>query len=270
MSDNFFLNLSTKFIAKRAVQRKAGAAIETAVSLPDAAVAAIDFLKKSQTWSHLNADGRRAERNRVLQSQFRALARLKLEAKRLRAEIGASIPKLPALAKDDIVGHMMDREARDIVRAMPQEQRDCLSRLDPALAAAVVRAPPELSGVSPSVHEMLRNELIAEAHPEQIAGLGQDTEALKWVDEAIRSAEKALNDTAEFAHEGERRQYVEQIEATVAAENQHEDAARKAKEDDETLEQLVARYKEAPNQKRHELVDRLIKENVDDMLGDAA
>jgi hypothetical protein len=193
-----------------------------------------------------------------------------LEAKRLRAEIGASMPKLPALAKDDIVGHMMDREARDIVRAMSQEQRDRLSRLDPALAAAVVRAPPELSGVSPSVHQMLRDELIAEAHPEEVAGVQQDTEAMNWVDEAVRHAEKSLNDAAAFAHDGERREYIEKIEAEVDAADRDEIEKQKAKEDEATMEALITRYRQAPNQKRHELVDQLLKVNTRDMLGDAA
>jgi hypothetical protein len=78
---------------------------------------------------------------------------------------------VPSVDRSDTHAEMRAQEARAIVRAMPKEQRDRIERLPPALAVAVIQAPPELSGVSPSVHAMVPSELAKSLHPEKIKAL---------------------------------------------------------------------------------------------------
>ena len=82
------------------------------------------------------------------------------------------------------------------------------------MVAAIVRAPPELSGVSQSVHEMLHNELIETAHPEKVAAIRAELEGLQFAELALKDTDKALSDTADFAP-GEEQAYRDLIAGQV-------------------------------------------------------
>jgi hypothetical protein len=98
---------------------------------------------------------------------------------------------------------------------MPQEKRDRLDRLAPALAKAVVRGDPALSGVSSSVHARLRDELLELAHPQKLAALRNDLKAHEFASHVVDRADKALRETAKFAP-GEERPFLERVRASAA------------------------------------------------------
>jgi hypothetical protein len=55
----YFLRVSSKFNAKRTVQRKAAAAIDVLSGLPTASADALKTMKSSPSWGHLNEIGQR-------------------------------------------------------------------------------------------------------------------------------------------------------------------------------------------------------------------
>jgi hypothetical protein len=86
---------------------------------------------------------------------------------------------------------------------MPQEKRDRLERMSPAMLAAVVRADPSASGVSPSVHAMARTQILEASNPEKFAEYREASAALDLVDEVVRETETELRKAGEFAHDVE-------------------------------------------------------------------
>src|SRR5262245_43890550 len=70
--------------SKRERQRKAAAVIETALGLPLATKDALAKVTSDAQWNFLNGVGRKDARFKALQPPYKALARTKLEAKRLR------------------------------------------------------------------------------------------------------------------------------------------------------------------------------------------
>lgn len=212
-SRDFF---KTKFGAmnpNRKSSKQISAAGDLAFVIRDAAPG---IASAAATNPHLNDAGKRAAKQTALRESFVELARSRAELRRIgestRAELKALA--LPSIEKGDVVAEMREAEMRAIVRAMPQAQRDRLSKLSPAMVAAIVRAPPELSGVSQSVHEMLHNELIETAHPEKVAAIRAELEGLQFAELALKDTDKALSDTADFAP-GEEQAYRDLIAGQV-------------------------------------------------------
>jgi len=165
---------------------------------------------------HLSDQGKRAARYKALKELFVENARSRNELKRIRDTAQAEMDALalPTLDKGDIVSEMREAEMRAIVRAMPQEQRDHLSKMSPTMAAAIVRAPPELSGVSRSVHAQIRGELIETAHPEKVAALRAELEGLSHADLIVKDTDKALTESAAFLP-GEDRAFLAEVESSL-------------------------------------------------------
>jgi hypothetical protein len=166
---------------------------------------AVDGAAHDPQWAHLNDVGRKALRRKALVQSFTTNAKDKAAIGRLRKNLEATLPKIPTLEKGDVVGALLDRERRERVLAMPQEKRDALlsSQVSPEILAAVARAEPELSGMSPSVHKMIRAQLIEAGKPQEVADFREATEALDLVDEALRETDRALRDAGDFAHDTE-------------------------------------------------------------------
>jgi hypothetical protein len=88
-------------------------------------------------------------------------------------------------------------------------------RLSPALAKAVVRADPALSGASESVHKRIHDELLEVAHPQKLAALRNDLRAHEMGSHVVDRADKALREAAKFAP-GEERPFLERVRASAA------------------------------------------------------
>lgn len=192
---------------------------------------------------HLNDAGKRAAKQTALRESFVEVARSRAELRRLgeaaRAELKALA--LPAIERGDIVAEMREAEMRAIVRTMPQEQRDRPSKLSPAMVAAIVRAAPELSGISPSVHEMLHSQLIETAHPEKVAAIRSELEGLQFAELAIKETDKILTEAASFAP-GEEQPYREQVAV------QTDKPADPPQPDPNDLDEMIAAHR-----RRHKL-----------------
>lgn len=156
--------------------------------------------EKSRNWEHLNDVGRRAAKREELSTMLQSNAQARLSLKKMRADIKSALPKLPGREKDDLAGVLQDQEYRAYVRGLPQEQRERAQRLHPDIAAAVARAPAELSGVPESVHGELVNDMLRQTHGLELAKISADVAAMEFADELIRETDKEIRTAAEVAH----------------------------------------------------------------------
>ena len=182
----------------RVTSRQIAAIGKAALDVRDNAKSIAD---KAASHPHFNDDGKRAATQKALFPHFveNEQARQSLGDIRAKVESDLTALALPALDKTDLAAALLDQEARSIVRGLPQDRRDNLDRLPPALAAAVVRVPAELSGVSPSVHKMLRDQLIEIAHPEKVAGARGDLEGIDVADLVVKEADASLRAAVQLA-----------------------------------------------------------------------
>jgi hypothetical protein len=92
--------------------------------------------------------------------------------------------------------------SKSIARRWPHVRfgRDRAQRLHPDIAAAVARAPAELSGVSESIHGELVNDMLRKTHGAELAKVAADVAALEIADELIRGADKEIRSAADVAH----------------------------------------------------------------------
>jgi len=94
---------------------------------------------------------------------------------------------------------------------LPQEQRDSVRRLHPDIAAAVARAPAELSGLHPVVHQELVNSTLRQTHGAELARMNGDTEAIRWAETLIGEADKAIREAGDVAHSSEHRAWAKPL-----------------------------------------------------------
>ncbi|WP_445215743.1 hypothetical protein ACKWRH_25340 [Bradyrhizobium sp. Pa8] len=156
--------------------------------------------EKLPRWEHLNDMGRKAAKRDEIADFVKSNAQARLSLRKLRADIKSSLPKMPGREKDDIAGALQDQEYRAYVRGLPQEQRDRAQRLHPDIAAAVARAPAELSGVPESVHTELVNDMLRKTHGAELAKVAADVAAMEMADELIRAADQEIRAAAEVQH----------------------------------------------------------------------
>jgi len=75
----------------------------------------------------------------------------------------------------------------------------------------------------------------------------------------------SMVESAGFANDHERRQFVERVEKPVAAEFETEAEQRKAADDAETMEALFTRYTKAPYDQRSAIIERLLAVQIEDV-----
>lgn len=173
--------------------------------------AALEKPMKSTNWQHLNEVGQKTAKRDSLTDGFRAIAKTRAGLKMLRDNLDGTMPKLPSLDPTDMVTELREQELRSIVRGMPQEKRDRLERMSPAMLAAIVRADPSASGVSPSVHAMARTQILEASNPEKFAEYREANAALEMADEVVRETESELRNAGEFAHDVEFKEFHESV-----------------------------------------------------------
>jgi hypothetical protein len=156
-------------------------------------------------WRMLNEQGQRAKRQESLAEPFRTTAKSKAALKRLQKTLQETAPRLPAVDKGDLVGAMLDQERRALIRQMTPDQRERLltSGTSPELLSAVVRAEPELSGVTASQHQALKMQLLESGKPQEVKNFREAAEALEVVASALNETDRALREEGAFAHETE-------------------------------------------------------------------
>jgi hypothetical protein len=196
----FFIDLINQLDNSRPVQKQVGEVMRVQLGIKNGAKEKAAAAEKSRNWEHLNDVGRKAAKREEIASLVQSNAQARLSLKRLRSEIKSSLPKLPGREKDDLAGVLQDQEYRAYVRSLPQEQRDRSQRLHPDIAAAVARAPAELSGVSQSIHGELVNDMLRKTHGAELAKIAADVAAMEFADELVREADKEIRSAAEVAH----------------------------------------------------------------------
>jgi hypothetical protein len=271
-SREYFINQVRLMDLKREAVRRASGHISMLMDIRDSVGATVQGVESAPNWHHLNDAGRKSARQNALADHFRNIERARLDLARQQRKVEASMPSLPPLDRTDVVGAMLDQEARALVRSMPQEKRDAIMRaeLSPEIAAAVARAAPELSGVSPGVHAMLRQKMLETAYPQELAALKEDGDALRLAEEALRLTAEAAKEAGGFAHDTEFKTYTQRVLEPVAAEEAKAVEAEKKDDEDMSLEALFQRARSADVSKRIKLVDRLMEVNTTDVYGSAA
>ncbi|MBR0735764.1 hypothetical protein JQ581_02395 [Bradyrhizobium liaoningense] len=186
--------------ANRPAQKQVGEIMRLQLGIKHGAKEKAAGAEKSPKWEHLNDLGRKAAKRDAISDYVKSNAQARVSLRKLRAEIKSSLPKLPGREKDDLAGVLQDQEYRAYVRGLPQEQRDLAQRLHPDIAAAVARAPAELSGVPASVHAELVNDMLRKTHGAELAKIAADVAAMEMADELIRETDKEIRAAAEVAH----------------------------------------------------------------------
>jgi predicted nucleic acid-binding protein len=197
----FFVDFINQLDETRSVQKQVGEIMRLQLGIKGGAKEKAKAAEKSPRWEHLNDLGRRAVKREELGSDLVSNAQARLSLRKMHAEIRSSLPKLPGRDKDDLVGVLVDQENRAYVRGLPtQEQRDRVQRLHPDIAAAVARAPAELSGVSQSVHDELVNATLRRTHGAELAKIAADLATLEVADELVRETDKEIRAAADVAN----------------------------------------------------------------------
>lgn len=197
----FFVDFINQLDTNRPVQKQLHSIMMTQLGIKNGAKEKAAGAAKSSTWEHLNDLGKKAAKRDEISTFVQSNAQARVALRKLRADIKSSLPKLPGREKDDLAGVLQDQEYRAFVRTLPQEQRDRAQRLHPDIAAAVARAPAELSGVPESVHGELVNAMLRQTHGAELARIAADVAAMELADELIRVADKEIRDAAEVQHE---------------------------------------------------------------------
>jgi hypothetical protein len=83
-------------------------------------------------------------------------------------------------------------EMRALARSLPQAEREALLR-DPAFRVAFVESHPRLSGLAPSVHARLKQDMIMERFPDKVKALDAEQHAAELSFEFLKSIERALD-----------------------------------------------------------------------------
>lgn len=196
----FWIDHINSLDASRPVQKQVGEIMRLQLGIKNGAKEKAAAAEKSPRWAHLNDLGRRAAKRDELADDVKSNAQARLSLKKLRSEIAGSLPKMPGREKDDLIGVLQDQEYRAYVRGLPQEQRDRVYSLHPDIAAAVARAPAELSGVPKSVHDELVNGMLRRTHGPELAKITADLGALEFADELVRETDKEIRAAGEVAH----------------------------------------------------------------------
>ncbi|GMO36576.1 hypothetical protein [Bradyrhizobium ottawaense] len=196
----FFADVINQLDVTRPVQKQVGEIMRIQLGIKNGVKEKAAGASKSPRWEHLNDIGRKAAKRDEIASLVQSNAQSRVTLRKLRAEIKSSLPKLPGREKDDLAGVLQDQEYRAYVRGLPQEQRDRAQRLHPDIAAAVARAPAELSGVPESVHAELVNDMLRRTHGAELAKIAADVAAMEMADELIRAADEEIRAAAEVAH----------------------------------------------------------------------
>lgn len=196
----FFADVINTLDMNRQAQKQVGEIMRIQLGIKNGAKEKAAGAEKSARWEHLNDVGRRAAKRDEIANYVKSNAQARMALRKLRADTKATLPTLPGREKDDLAGVLQDQEFRAYVRGLPQEQRDRAQRLHPDIAAAVARAPAELSGVPEAIHTELVNDMLRKTHGAELAKIAADVAAMEMADELIRAADKEIRAAAEVQH----------------------------------------------------------------------
>ncbi|MCP1852111.1 MULTISPECIES: hypothetical protein [unclassified Bradyrhizobium] len=239
----FFIDYLNKGLdTTRPTQKRVHGIMQVQLGIKSSAKEKAAAAEQRPDWAHLNETGRKAARRDEISDFVKSNAQARLSLKKLRTEIKSLLPKMPGREKDDLAGVLQDQEYRSYVRGLPQEQRDRVQRLHPDIAAAVARAPAELSGVSQSLHDELVGDILRTTHGAELAKVAADLEAIGWAEELVREADKEIRSAAEVAHETDFRMWAKPLVDPILAEERADfDAVfSRATSDDLNLRNIVS------------------------------
>lgn len=207
----FWPDLINSLDNTRPVQKRIGEIMRLQLGVKTSAKEKASDAEKSPNWAHLNAVGQKAAKREAIGNFVASNAQARVALRKLRAEIKSSLPKLPGREPTDLAGVLQDQEYRAYVRGLPQEQRDRVQKMHPDIAAAVARAPAELSGVLPSVHQELVNSTLRQTHGAELARMNGDAETIKWAETLVAEADKAIREAGDVEHSPDYRAWVKPI-----------------------------------------------------------
>ena len=117
---------------------------------------------------------------------FADLRALQANDRRALERRQAEIKLEPVDRKDHWAEHRA-REARDFLRTIPLHERQRLALADPEFAAAILNAPPALTGIDGDFRERLAQvELERLFGADELQAIAEESKALDVVDEALK------------------------------------------------------------------------------------
>lgn len=161
----------------------------------------------------LSDEGKEAKRLESLEEIFVDLERENLRLAERKNEAASGMAALPLTQQ--LEPHLL-AEARQVLRGMSQDKIDRFERLPSSFLIAAVSAPPEFSGMSPSVHAAARQQLLEAAHPTKVAGYRNDLRAVELATEALRMAGKSLLEIAKLPA-GTRESFLKRVASKAKA-----------------------------------------------------
>ena len=192
---------------------------------------------------------------------------------RARAELAERRDRLRLKQADqtNVVAALERQEIRTWLRSLDQAQRDKLflgggERVTPAIAEAVMTAPPALSGVAPSNINLMKERALEAQFPGEI-------EALADMERAIEVTERAVNvNTTEILNEmGIMKEKLLELAEPVLREVDTADAAEFARTSSRAnpipnADQLCEQIKTLPYEERSRFIDVALNENFDQLI----
>ena len=147
--------------------------------------------------------------------QFRIERRAKmLQEKRLRLGVPKPDPT-------DIAGAMLRGEIRSYLRSLDAAKLTAMLSvdIDATVVAAVFEAPGFLTGVSPELRARVEELVIEKTHPEEVAQIDEELEALRTIAIAVETSVKEVKTEAGFTGETKAfDEWMEQASASVEKE----------------------------------------------------
>ncbi|MBN8963034.1 MAG: hypothetical protein J0H71_18020 [Rhizobiales bacterium] len=220
---------------------------------------------------NLSDRGRRAKLEPLYVKAFQDLHRIQHEIAGLSRTVAK--PKLPALAKDDVVGFLQDQEARAYVRSLAKSGKVLdPSDLPASIAAAVVRADPALSGVTPILHRAMHDRLLKDAFPEASQESDADAAALELVTSATAHTHAKLQQQAGFLNQAGfgdwHAQAVEPIEREFAVADSHQRTEREKTNSENSVESLIECLRSASPQERADAQNRIRRIDMEEHIAE--
>jgi len=169
-------------------------------TVADSAFAAVEGFRRKASETRADrrftAEGHREQLKQLAaqgpQQYFEQL-RKNVESERQGLARRRSECELPTLKRDDLMGELKHQEIRTWLRSLPIGERIANAASDPAIAAAVVHAPPALSGLNDDGLARARSFLTDHLFGETLAAIDEEDAVLGNVEAALTIAQQQLD-----------------------------------------------------------------------------
>lgn len=146
----------------------------------------------------LSAAGHKIERRKMIGELLQDTARNKAKLQRMRTEINGKKPKLSIEHARDAYSAAIDVALAGKLAAMDDTQRERALSNDPAFAAAALRLPPALTGVTESLLNHIRERALEAEHPGEMEKIRTDLEAIDLAESITDATLETMRSQGDF------------------------------------------------------------------------